>query len=186
MYSVCIYIAKSCWLLWLACSECSVHVSDGFPIFFWIGVGRCGEFYPSLFWIFWIFSLCKAPYVAVVFISFSVILLHVSFGYHFIGHQMSCQICLPCINKRTRISLRLVVYQLFWRSNCPNIKLGLVLRTLITAVLRSWLFDSISLASLGHYRTTQETCAVKFAVFTDAHLHTCRPIDTDWTTTKLD
>ena len=28
VYSVCIYIAKSCWILWF---ECSVHVSDGFP-----------------------------------------------------------------------------------------------------------------------------------------------------------
>ena len=28
VYSVCTYIAKSCWLLWF---ECSVHVSDGFP-----------------------------------------------------------------------------------------------------------------------------------------------------------
>ena len=28
VYSVCICIAKSCWLLWFACS---VHVSDGFP-----------------------------------------------------------------------------------------------------------------------------------------------------------
>ena len=37
-----------------------------------------------------------------------------------------------------------------------------------------------------HYRTAQETCAVKFAVFTDAHLHTCRPLVTYWTTTKLD
>ena len=28
VYSVCTYIAKSCWLLWF---ECSVHVSDWFP-----------------------------------------------------------------------------------------------------------------------------------------------------------
>ena len=27
-YYVCMYIDKSCWLLWF---ECSVHVSDGFP-----------------------------------------------------------------------------------------------------------------------------------------------------------
>ena len=47
VYSVWIYIAKSCWLLWF---ECSVHVSDGFPQkkFGW-GVGGWGELYPIFF-----------------------------------------------------------------------------------------------------------------------------------------
>ena len=61
MYSVCIYIAKSCWLLWF---DCSVHVNDEFSQkkFGW-EVGGWGEFYPSFFWIFWIFKLCKAPLI---------------------------------------------------------------------------------------------------------------------------
>ena len=44
VYSVSIYIAKSCWLLWF---ECSVHVSDGCPTkkFEW-AVGGWGELYP--------------------------------------------------------------------------------------------------------------------------------------------
>ena len=50
-----IYIAKSCWLLWL---ECSVHVSDGFQKKkVWMG-GGWGELYPSLFLEF--VELCKA------------------------------------------------------------------------------------------------------------------------------
>ena len=54
VYSVCTYIAKSCWLLWF---ECSVNVRDGFPKKVWIGAGGWGELY--LFWIFGIL-ICKA------------------------------------------------------------------------------------------------------------------------------
>ena len=57
-----LYIAKSCWLLW---SECSVHVSDGFPKkkFGW-GVGGWGELYSIFFGIFWICLTSQIPLVA--------------------------------------------------------------------------------------------------------------------------
>ena len=52
VYSVCIYIAKSCWLLWF---ECSVHVSDGFPKNKF-GRGRMGVV--SSIQVFGIFGIC--------------------------------------------------------------------------------------------------------------------------------
>ena len=47
MYSVCIYFAKSCWLLRF---ECSVHVSDGFPKK--AGGGWMGLALSNFFWDF--------------------------------------------------------------------------------------------------------------------------------------
>ena len=52
VYSVCIYIAKSCWLLWF---ECFVHVSEGFQKIKLDGggwVGGWGELYPIFFGFF--------------------------------------------------------------------------------------------------------------------------------------
>ena len=48
VYSVCTYIAKSCWVLWF---ECSVHVSDGFPKKSLNGVSSIQVF-------LWIFGIC--------------------------------------------------------------------------------------------------------------------------------
>ena len=58
VYYVCIYIVKSCWLLWF---ECSVHVSDGFPkkTFGW-GVGGLVELY-SIFFDVWNFLTLQSP-----------------------------------------------------------------------------------------------------------------------------
>ena len=51
VYSICIYIAKSCWILWF---ECSVHVNGGFPKKSLDGrwVDGVSSIYPSLFLIF--------------------------------------------------------------------------------------------------------------------------------------
>ena len=57
VYSVCTYIAKSCWLLWF---ECSVHVSDGFPKKK-VWMGGWGELYPSIFLDFWNFLTLQSP-----------------------------------------------------------------------------------------------------------------------------
>ena len=51
VYSVRLYISKSCWLLWF---ECSVHVSDGFPKtkFGWWGGGGVSSIQVFCCWIF--------------------------------------------------------------------------------------------------------------------------------------
>ena len=53
VHSVCIYIAKSCWLLWF---ECSVHVSDGFQKKnVWMGLSSI-----QFVWDFWnLFNFAK-------------------------------------------------------------------------------------------------------------------------------
>ena len=56
VYSVCIYIAKSCLLLWF---ECSVQVSDGFPKKVWMG--GWGELYTSFFGILGILLTLQRP-----------------------------------------------------------------------------------------------------------------------------
>ena len=54
VYSVCIYIAKSCWLLWF---ECPVNVSDGFPKKkSLVGGGWVGWALSKFFWDFFNFT----------------------------------------------------------------------------------------------------------------------------------
>ena len=38
-----------------------VHVSDGCPKKVWMGVGGCGELYPSSFWVFGIVLTLQRP-----------------------------------------------------------------------------------------------------------------------------